>query len=73
MDYAVIRRFLSLNLLVLRHQSLHNAPRNQVSQTAEAEHNEVATLLAAETEEAECLSELKQKKEKHSCTLLDEE
>ena len=39
--------------LVLRHKSLHDAPCKHISDTAEAEHDEVTALLAIETEEGE--------------------
>ena len=44
---------LDLHRLVLRHEGLHDAPCEDVCDTADAEHDEVAALLALEAEEAE--------------------
>ena len=59
--------------LVLRHKSLHDAPCKHISDTAEAEHDEVTALLAIETEEGERRAEFSSLGEEQTGSLLDEE
>lgn len=75
LDYALSGEILLLehDRLVLRHECLHDGPCEYVSYAAKAEHDEVAALLALESEEGERASELRRLGEEQSGTLLDEE
>ena len=70
---AKVESLLHYDRLVLRNQSLHDAPSYEVSHTTDAEHNHVGTWLAIKAHEAEGRTLALGIGEEHTGTLVDKE
>ena len=58
---------------MLGHECFHDAPSDEVSDAAEAEHDEVTCRLAGESEESESLPYLLGVRKEFTSSVLDEQ